>query len=232
MANILPLVLDVVVVGLLVATISYAIILNRQLIRLRESRGEMEELVRNFSEATGRAEAGIKAMRRAAAEVGEGLQRNIERAQALRDELQFMIEAADGVAARLEGVVSSNRGTAAPPAVAGGNRMPAKAASVPARRPMPEPRRPVMDVDEDEPALRSLAASVARGDLGMVERNDAGRGEGGRGEGGRSDGGRGDGVRRQPSRTLTEIEPRPMREGTEGLSRAERELLEAMENRR
>ena len=94
MSPIVTLILDLVIAGLLVATIVYAIQLNRQLIKMREGRSEMEGLIRSFNEATTRAETGIKAMRRAAAETGEGLQKTVERAQSLRDELQFLVEAA------------------------------------------------------------------------------------------------------------------------------------------
>ena len=73
MSPIVTLILDLVIAGLLVATIVYAIQLNRQLIKMREGRSEMEGLIRSFNEATTRAETGIKAMRRAAAETGEGL---------------------------------------------------------------------------------------------------------------------------------------------------------------
>ncbi|MEI7608678.1 MAG: DUF6468 domain-containing protein, partial [Rhodospirillaceae bacterium] len=101
MSQTITLILDLVIAGLLVATIVYAIQLNRQLIRLREGRGELEGLIRNFNEATSRAEAGIKTMRRAALETGEGLQKTVERAQSLRDELQFLVEAAESLARRL-----------------------------------------------------------------------------------------------------------------------------------
>ncbi|WP_244410736.1 DUF6468 domain-containing protein, partial [Nitrospirillum viridazoti] len=97
----LSLALDVVVGGLLVATIVYALRLNRQIARLRDSRGEMEALVREFSEATAQADAGVKGMRKAAAESGEALQYLIGRADKMREELEQMTQAADALAARL-----------------------------------------------------------------------------------------------------------------------------------
>jgi len=244
------LILDVVIAGLLIATIVYAVILNRQLINLRESRGEMEGLIRSFNEATARAEAGIKSMKRTATETGEGLQRTVERAQALRDELQFMIEAADALARRLADTPASGRGAAAPAAAppAGSSRRPAPEPSyrmpdlddvsqdLPRGRgvltrndPGPRPERRLPEVPEPRrapPELEDTSQDLPRG-RGILSRNEP--------------------ERLEPPKSKTEA-PRPVeaarrpatpeegrparREGGDGLSRAERELLEAMENRR
>ncbi|HYC04212.1 MAG TPA: DUF6468 domain-containing protein, partial [Azospirillaceae bacterium] len=103
------LVLDVAIVGLLVATIVYAIRLNRQIATLKDARGELEGLVREFTEATGQADASVRGMRKAAAESGENLQHLIERAAKLKEEMEFIIQAADMMANRLE---TASTGTA------------------------------------------------------------------------------------------------------------------------
>lgn len=110
MGPMLPLLLDLAIIVLLAATVVYAMRLNQRLNHLREGRGELERLIKVFSEATARAEAGVQGMRRAASESGETLQKTIEKAIALRDELQFMIEAGDSLAGRLEGLVSQAPG--------------------------------------------------------------------------------------------------------------------------
>ncbi|MBY6262304.1 hypothetical protein EI613_10305, partial [Azospirillum sp. 412522] len=104
MSPLVSIIIDVVMVGLLAATIAYAIILNRQIIKLRESRGEMAELIQGLNEAMGRADSGVRTLKKAAGDTGEDLQRTVIKAQALRDELQFMIEAGDTLANRLGGV--------------------------------------------------------------------------------------------------------------------------------
>ncbi|MEA1651079.1 DUF6468 domain-containing protein [Nitrospirillum sp. BR 11164] len=139
----LSLALDVVVGGLLVATIVYALRLNRQIAQLRDSRGEMEALVREFSEATAQADAGVKGMRKAAAESGEALQYLIGRADKMREELEQMTQAADALAARLEGAAGRARANAAP--------------SEPARDTRPEPR--------DLPRAEALRGSAAAGGM-------------------------------------------------------------------
>lgn len=107
--SIVGLILDVSIIALLVATIAFAVRLNRQLTTLRDSKAELEALVRGFAEATERAESGVESMKKLAQESGERLQKTVERAQAIRDELQFMVETADSLAGRLEGAISGQR---------------------------------------------------------------------------------------------------------------------------
>jgi hypothetical protein len=158
MAPTIALILDLLVAGLLIATIIYAVTLNRRLIELQESRSELEGLIRSFGEATARAEAGTKAMKRTAAETGEALQKNLERGKALRDELQFMIEAADALAQRLAEAPTAARGPVSP---------------IPARRPVTESPRmdssrsdsPRPDPPRPEPSrLDTLRSDTLRSD--------------------------------------------------------------------
>ncbi|WP_448188902.1 DUF6468 domain-containing protein [Azospirillum sp. sgz301742] len=172
MSPTVSLVIDLIMVGLLVATIAYAIILNRQIVRLRESRGELAELIKGLNEAMTKADAGVRGMKATAHNTGEGLQKTIDKAGTLRDELQFMIEAGNTLADRLSGY-SDER-------------------PKPSSRPVA--RTPVLRPVHDEMDEEHLAPPPVR--------------------------------RTQPS-----ADDRP-REGEEGLSRAERELLRAIENRR
>jgi hypothetical protein len=67
----LSLFLDVVVCFLLVATIVYAAMLNRRLMAFRSNRNEMEAMIRAFSDACARAEAGTRSLRTATEEAPE-----------------------------------------------------------------------------------------------------------------------------------------------------------------
>lgn len=183
----LALALDVVIIGLLAATIVYAVLLNRQIIRLRDSRGELQTLIKGFNEATARAEAGVKGMKRAAGEAGEGLQKAIDRAQLLRDELQLIIETGDALATRLEGAASERTRSLVSAA-------PARSQGVAKRTGDPGP----MASTPPEPVSRRQRAVVA-------EDGEARRGGGG---------------------------AKGSAEDMEGLSKAERELLKAIESRR
>ena len=96
------LILDTVIILLLVATIGYAIMLNRQLRMLRRNREELAQLIGTFNDATLRAEAGVPKLRKAAEEAGQNLQEQVDRAMSLRDDLAFMVERAESTANRLE----------------------------------------------------------------------------------------------------------------------------------
>jgi hypothetical protein len=111
-----PLILDILIVILLSATIGFAMVLNRRLSRLRDNKAELDDLVKGFADAAGRAEISVAGMKETASKSADVLQKSIDRAQALRDELQFMIEAADSLASRLEGSVGAHtvRATTSP----------------------------------------------------------------------------------------------------------------------
>ena len=111
-----PLILDILIVILLSATIGFAIVLNRRLSRLRDNKAELDDLVKGFADAAGRAEVSVAGMKETASRAADALQKSIDRAQTLRDELQFMIEAADSLASRLESSVGAHtvRATAGP----------------------------------------------------------------------------------------------------------------------
>ncbi len=101
--------IDLLVAGLLVVTIFYAVILNRKLGHLRTSRAEFEKLVAEFSAAAVRTEAGIVALKESAGERQADLEGRIDRAKELRDELSFMLDRGDGLAGRLDGLIRSGR---------------------------------------------------------------------------------------------------------------------------
>lgn len=123
------LVLDVVIAMLLVATILYAIVLNRRLGILRRNGDELAKLIGRFNEATMRAESSIPKLRKAADEAGQALQERVEKAQSLRDDLAFMVERADAMATRLESSVRTARNES---------------------RPAPKSARPVVAFNEEE----------------------------------------------------------------------------------
>lgn len=119
--NTLGLVLDGLMVVLLLFTLLSMRVLSSRLKYLRDSRQEFEGLIRQFDDASKRADSGIKGLQAAAGKAGEGLQQQLDRARALRDELSSMIESADSMAGRLEAARPATAQPAAPekPAEAG-----------------------------------------------------------------------------------------------------------------
>jgi len=197
-----PLILDILIVILLSATIGFAIVLNRRLSRLRDNKAELDDLVKGFADAAGRAEVSVAGMKETAAKSADALQKSIDRAQTLRDELQFMIEAADSLASRLEGSVGAHtvRATTgpSPAAIKANTRQQAPSADPGLRAPTPGmPQRPA-----DPPPLRRGAAPASSNTSDHPTENPAP-------------------APKPPS-------PPPQ----EARSRAERELLRALENLR
>lgn len=94
--------LDLLMIVLLVATIVYAIILNRKLAAFRRSREDMQNFLTAFNAANERAESSITALRDMAEQSGEKLREDIEKASALNEDLTFMVDRGESIANRLE----------------------------------------------------------------------------------------------------------------------------------
>jgi hypothetical protein len=107
------LILDATIAVLLVATIAYAVVLNRKLGALRDAKGEMEGLVARFAESTDKAGSGIESLREEAKRSGETLQGKLDAARGLADDLGFLIEKGSGLAERLDGALGVARAKAA-----------------------------------------------------------------------------------------------------------------------
>jgi hypothetical protein len=97
--------LDIVMTGLLAATIAVALILNRRLGEMRRRQTDLEALTQTFFEATRRAEDGIGRLKISSA----NLQDDVERANAVIEDLRFLIERADSAADRVESGVRATR---------------------------------------------------------------------------------------------------------------------------
>ncbi len=211
MSPIITIILDLVIVGLLAATIAYAIILNKQIIRLRESRGEMNDLIQGLNEAMGRAETGVRGLKKTAHDTGEDLQRTVAKAQTLRDELEFMIEAADALANRLGAVAGDRQKPGGVPQRPAAGRPGLSVRPTVATRPLIEDDHDDHEEDHDDGPLGGPLGGHLGNGLSL----------------------RGEPLRADPPmrRPAPPTEPRDpiVREG-ESLSRAERELLQAIEN--
>jgi hypothetical protein len=105
----LNIVLDVVVAGLLLATIAYAILLSRRLGALRNDKQQLEALVSSLDISSQRAEAGIASLKEAAERIGQQLQQRVEQGKALQSDLSYIIDLGGGLADRLEGTIRARR---------------------------------------------------------------------------------------------------------------------------
>jgi hypothetical protein len=164
-------VLDILIIGLLGATIYSAYILNKRLDMIRKGRAELEALVRGFADATQRAEAGVTTMKRLANDTGEQLLKQIDRARALRDELQIMIETGDSLCSRLESAATRAPQTVRPAqaATAAGAPAPA-AAAVPKGRTGAVAARPGQPVtSEDDKTAAPVVDTLSRAERELLQ---------------------------------------------------------------
>lgn len=102
-------ILDLMLAGLLCATLVYCFVLNRRLSRLRSARGDMAEMVRGFHQATEAARASVTDLRSASDAIGMDLKNQIDKAREILDELELVTSSADRVADRIEKGVDQSR---------------------------------------------------------------------------------------------------------------------------
>ncbi|MEK9596126.1 MAG: DUF6468 domain-containing protein, partial [Rhodospirillaceae bacterium] len=93
-ATMLPwaIILDVMLVILLIATIIYALMLNRRLSLLRSDGVEMEDFIQRLNSASQRAEGALSGIKMTAENAQAIMAENAGKAAALRDELLFLID--------------------------------------------------------------------------------------------------------------------------------------------
>lgn len=105
--------LDLVLIGLLAATLFHALRLERALGVLKRDRSALEALVAGFNASTRQAEHGIERLHAAADGAGRQVAKQMDAAAALRDDLQFLLERGEALANRLDGAVRTARARAA-----------------------------------------------------------------------------------------------------------------------
>ena len=148
-------VLELVLVGLLAATLVHALRLERALGVLKRDRAALEELVAGFNASTRQAESGIERLREAADGAGRQLARQLEAARGVDGDLGFLIGRGEQLADRLDALVRAARPLAAhPPAT----RAPAEDARGP-HRPAgtaPEPEAPPLRSQAERDLMKAL----------------------------------------------------------------------------
>ena len=108
----LSIILDLVVAGLLVATIAYATLLDRRIRQLRSARAEIETMVVGFNTATARAESAIGDLKEGTESGARELKPLMATARQIADDLQFLVERGNELADRLDVGVSAARAAA------------------------------------------------------------------------------------------------------------------------
>jgi hypothetical protein len=110
MGGTVSLIIDILMVGLMAVTIFHCIRLSRRLAALREGRAEMDATIKQFFEASAKADLAIKSFQRNASDTAQKLDGEVTKTKLLIDELKIMIETGNNLALRLEGAVEGGRG--------------------------------------------------------------------------------------------------------------------------
>ena len=106
----LALILDILVAGLLVAVIIYAVRLNRSLSVLQKSKQELEQLLSGFSDSTEKAERAVQNVKDATSQNKDMIGGLLSEAEGLKEDLAFLIDRGNTVADRLDRGISEKRG--------------------------------------------------------------------------------------------------------------------------
>ena len=149
--------LDILIAILLIATIAYAVSLNRKLTNLRNDKGEMEALIARLIEASEHARAGLEGLRTHASEAGEGLRQELDRARGRADELAFLIEKGEALSRRMDGTLAAARASHVGPSRA------APARQSPAAEATPEPATPEPATPEPAPPEEASLLKALQG---------------------------------------------------------------------
>ena len=103
---------EIVLMGLLAATLFHAVRLQRALGVLKRDRAELQELIANFNVSTRQAEIGIERLRGAAEGAGQQIAQQVDAALALKDDLVLLIERGNALADRMDTLVRAGRSIA------------------------------------------------------------------------------------------------------------------------
>lgn len=106
---IIGLLLNLLIVGLLMATISYCWVLNKRIKILQDGKSELANLLQYFDESTSRASESIVALQSASKKIGENIQSRIDKVNYLMDDLAFMVEKGNKLADKLDAGFAVNR---------------------------------------------------------------------------------------------------------------------------
>jgi hypothetical protein len=99
---VISLLLNLLIAGLLMATISYCWVLNKRIKILQDGKSELANLLQYFDESTARASESIVALQSASKKIGENIQTRIDKVNYLMDDLAFMVEKGNRLANQLD----------------------------------------------------------------------------------------------------------------------------------
>lgn len=98
----LSVMMNLLMAGLLLATIIYCLKLNRRIRLLQDSKSDLARIIREFDDSTRRATQSINEIHAATMRISENIQHKIDKASYLADDLEVMIEKGNKLAGRTD----------------------------------------------------------------------------------------------------------------------------------
>jgi chromosome segregation ATPase len=139
--QILGLIMDGLLLLFLAGTMVFVFRLSKNIKAFRQSRGELDKLVKDLGSHIEKADRAITGLKNSAKDAGKDLQSLIDQSRALSDELQMMTESGDNLAGRLERLAERNRDIADRIEKAGGKTPSGLSTREPAMKRMQEEKR-------------------------------------------------------------------------------------------
>jgi len=114
---IISLIMNLLMAGLLLATMIYCWRLNTRIQVLQDSKSELARIIREFDETTEKATQNIAEIHKAASRISDNMQHKIDKANYLANDLEYMIEKGNKIIGKTESEPTRPR-TTTPEAVA------------------------------------------------------------------------------------------------------------------
>lgn len=150
-------ILDILLIGLLAATVYFVLRLHNRLEVIRGGKGDLEALLRELVATTTNAERSLSGLRISAQDLSETLGKQIKGANNASEELSYLLASADNKAKQLLNVVESVK-------------MPAAAAAMAAHTAEPTPT--LRATADERPVVTSAAPATAATDKRQQAEND------------------------------------------------------------
>lgn len=154
--------INLIMAGLLLATLIYCLKLNKRIKVLQDSKSELARIIREFDQSTQRATQNINEIHAATMRISDNIQHKIDKANYLADDLEMMIERGNKMSGKTDAVPVRpvRNDTPATPTrnlsdIMPGRANPAPASAAPAAV-EPEGRRPLRSRSRAEQELMNL----------------------------------------------------------------------------
>ncbi|HEX2592315.1 MAG TPA: DUF6468 domain-containing protein [Rhizomicrobium sp.] len=115
--------IELLLTGLLAATLVYCILLERRLAALRKGQDGLKETFANLNTAITAAAASMRHLKSAGAEAAEQLDDRLTKARAIADELALLVSSGDRIADRMDRATPSPKGAMPLPSAGVMNRL-------------------------------------------------------------------------------------------------------------